>query len=552
MRVALVQTNPIVGDIEYNYRLHVDAINRAEEEGIDLLVFPELSITGYPPKDLLRYDAFVIENERCLMALLKHTKKVGVVAGFVERNPGPYGAPFYNCAAVLAGGKILRVYHKRLLPTYDVFDERRYFEPGTHEPAIVKFKDKRIGLCVCEDAWNFPGHSERLYKYNPLEELAREKPDFVVNISASPFSIHKPAKRLETFRLAVRLLKCPIVVTNQVGGNDELLFDGGSLALNGKGELVDIAASFKEDFLVVDTKDFEGSEEITRNWPGEQESLVSALTMGLSDYCRKSRLDKIVLGLSGGIDSAVAAVISAKSIGPENVTGISLPTRFTAEDSTSAAKQLAKNLGIHFKEFPVESLFETYEAAITQWLGEPLKGITSENLQPRIRMAILMAYANQHGMLLVNTSNKSEIATGYATLYGDAAGGISILGDLTKGQVYSVANYVNRLEGETVPNIIIERAPTAELREGQKDEDSLPPYDVLDEMVRLVVERGHGSMDLIKEGIDKKWVKVFEKLHSISEYKRYQLPPALRVSETGFGIGRRIPIASAKPFLLSK
>lgn len=550
MKVGLAQVNPRVGDVEKNFKQALRVVKDAKKQSIDLLVFPELSITGYPPKDLLRYDAFISDNETCLEKLAKHAVGLSVICGFVERNDKPFGAPFFNSAALLQNGVVESVYRKKLLPTYDVFDERRYFEPGVNESAIFKAAGGRVGICICEDAWNFPGYTERLYEQNPLEPLAAEKPDFVINISASPFSLHKPQKRLDTFRLAVELLGCPVLVCNQVGGNDELLFDGASFVLNSKGTLVDRAKSFEEDLLVVETDSLAEAKETSKSWMEDEQSLLSALSMGLKDYCGKSGLQKIVLGLSGGIDSSVAVVIAAKALGAANVTGISLPTRFTTSDSTSAAKELADNLKIEFSEFPIEKMFGHYEKALVSWMNEPLSGLTMENLQPRIRMAILMAYANQHGMLLINTSNKSEIATGYATLYGDAAGGLSVLGDLTKGQVYQLARYINKVDGPTIPVIAIDRPPTAELRSGQKDEDSLPPYDILDEMVRHVVENGCSGPDLVAQGFDEKWVRKFGWLHSISEYKRYQLPPSLRVSETSFGVGRRIPIASAKPFML--
>lgn len=548
MIIGLAQYNPKVGDFKGNRQRIFDFIRRMREAGADLVVFPELSLSGYPPKDLLEHDSFIDANHSSLLEIASHSSGISVICGFVDRNPSASGPSCYNSAAFIQSGKVERVYHKQLLPNYSVFDERRYFQPG-NEACIVSVKSKKIGITVCEDAWNFPGFLQRTYLTQPLQGLVGQGLDCVINISASPFHVGKALERVHVFHEAAKFVGAPFVVVNQVGGNDELLFDGCSFAVTPAGKAVVKGKAFEEDSIVFDSKILHSEKEGPPVWPTSQaECLHRALTMGLRDYVTKSGMNRVGLGLSGGIDSSVAAALAATALGPKSVIGVSLPTRFTSQASRDDARQLAKNLDIEFLEIPIDPLFERFEALWRERVGEIKISTTLENIQPRLRMTVLMALANERGLMILNTSNKSEIATGYATLYGDTAGGLSVLGDLLKRQVYELARYLNR-NSEVIPKRIIDRAPTAELRAGQFDEETLPPYAVLDDLVAKAVEGRQGLNELKKLGYDKAHVDAFARLHAMSEYKRHQLPPVLRVSTRAFGVGRRMPMAAGNPML---
>ena len=545
MKIAIAQINPRVGDFQANGKKIRRFIERAKDEGAAVVLFPELATAGYPPQDLLDYEYFERRNRDVIDDVAEASEGITVVCGFIDKNPNDYGRPYLNAAAVIQQGERVHTYVKKLLPNYDVFDEARYFEPG-EEPLILEIDGLRIGFTICEDAWNHSALLDRPYKKDPLDSY-KGKIDILVNLAASPFNLGRPQERVELFKNVSKRLSSAILFCNQVGGNDELIFEGCSMAINKNGALIASAKPFKEDLLIVDTEALIGSgEETTPDWPKSDSAwLFQALELGLRDYVHKVEFKSVCLGLSGGIDSSVLAAIAAKSLGNGQVLGVGLPTRFTIDESSKAAEKIASALDIQFRMFGIETLFKLYENLLAEWFHREPKSTTLENLQPRIRMAVLMAIANENRRLLLATSNKSEIATGYATLYGDTAGAIAPLGDLTKEQVYGVANYINS-QSPCIPQEVIDRAPTAELKENQADQDTLPPYDILDPLVTASVVKRLGSLDLIEQDHPADWVSRFRQLHSQSEFKRRQFPPVLRVSGKAFGSGRRIPIAAVR------
>jgi len=536
VKLCLAQVDPKVGDLEGNADLVRNWVKKAEASQADLVVFPELCLTGYPPRDLLEYPSFVDKNLETLKILAADCSGTAVLVGFVDRNPSPWGPPFANAAALLRGGKVEAVYRKQCLPVYDVFDERRFFEPGT-EPLIFQLAGKKVAVTICEDAWNRPGYLERLYKETPLEALKGKGIDALVNLSASPFHLGKPEIRRRLFAEIARELGCSVYLCNQVGGNDDLLFDGGSLALSASGQTLAQGPAFQEALV----------ESGVSAWPNQSADWIrAALVLGVRDYAKKSGATRAVLGLSGGIDSSVVAVLAAEAFGKENVLGVGLPTRFTSAASLEDAEKLARQLGIEYRVCEIEPIRSKFTELWKGWLGAEPKPLTQENIQPRIRMTVLMAIANERGAFLLNTSNKSEIATGYSTLYGDSAGALAVIGDLVKGQVTELAKAINR-EREVIPARVLSRPPTAELREGQTDQDTLPPYDLLDKVVREAVEKGQVSSQMAQAGLEAQAIATFRRLHGPTEYKRYQLPPVLRVSPHAFGSGRRMPLAATFP-----
>lgn len=523
MKLAVVQFNPKIGDFAGNGERMLAFIEQARAAGAELVLFPELATTGYPPGDLLDYAPFIDDNLALLERLGKASRGIGLVCGYVERNQAPTGRPYHNSAAVFEDGKRIANYRKQLLPYYDVFDEPRYFEPGK-EGVTFSFRGKRVALTICEDVWNRPGFVPRLYAEQPLAAVAAAKPDLLLNLSASPFSLGKPERREKLFLSVAKELDADLLMAGQVGGNDDLLFDGGSLIASRTGNICR-APIFQEALFLCETA-------VSSSHPrNEAEWLRLALETGIRDYCRKTGISSVILGLSGGVDSSVVVALAASALGPKNVKAVALPTRFTSAASVDDAKALAGKLGVHYQEVSIEKMFEATSLAV-----DPKKGLTKENIQPRLRMTVLMALANEENRLLLNTSNKSEISTGYATLYGDSAGALAVLGDLTKRQVYAVA----RLFPE-IPARVLERPPTAELRENQTDQDTLPAYDDLDRWVdkRIVDLKAIASLS------GKSSVETFARLHAVSEYKRHQLPPVLRVSYRAFGRGRRIPITAS-------
>lgn len=545
MKIALAQMNPKIGDVAYNIRRSVEFIEKAKREGAGLVVFPELSLTGYPPRDLLDFPSLVEANLKGLEVLAAAAKSLTVVCGFVDKNPNASGRPYRNCAALLRDGGVIATYAKHLFPYYDIFDEPRHFEAGT-ETGIFSWGEWRVGITICEDSWNLPGGVPRPYAEQPLDPLRALKPDLVLNLSASPFDLGKPEKRRALFASVARYVGAPVVFCNQVGANDELIFDGCSLAVTPEGTELVRASAFEEDLVCFSWNRGKPEAGSKKEWPTSDAAwLYDALTLGVRDYATKCGIRKLCLGLSGGIDSSVVAAIAVSALGKEAVAGVCLPTRFTSHASLEDAQALASFLGIEFKILPIESLFQHYLASWKEWFHRTPSSLTSENIQPRIRMTLLMAIANEGGRLLLNTSNKSEMATGYATLYGDGAGALCVLGDLTKKQVYELAAHINA-PGPIIPQRVLERAPSAELRENQTDQDSLPPYEVLDRMVQASVVEGKDKAALLNEGFSVDEVNQYLRLYAASEYKRRQSPPVLRVSRRAFGMGRRIPIAAEK------
>jgi NAD+ synthase (glutamine-hydrolysing) len=538
MKIAMAQINTVVGDIRGNCARVLSAIEKACGMGADLALFPELCLTGYPPRDLLGLHGFVESNLEALQEIASHTGKMAVIAGFVDINKGE-GREFFNAAAFMIRGKVRAIIHKTLLPTYDVFDEDRYFERAREVP-LVHHCGRAIGVSICEDAWNAQGFQQkRLYHFDPVQNLVDQGADLLINISASPFEMEKPHLRHQVMQSQVRKHGIPFLYLNLVGGNDDILFDGNSLAFGRKGNLLAQGRCFSEDLFLVDP---DSETDHAYHHPGDMEILHQALVMGVRDYARKCGFKSAVLGLSGGIDSAVTACIAVEALGKENVTGVFMPSVYSAQESHNDALALARNLGIPFHIIPIHSVFQAYQEA----LSEVFKGLpsdaTEENVQARIRGTILMALSNKYGHLVLSTGNKSEVGVGYCTLYGDMAGGLAVISDVTKTTVYKLAHYINR-QCVVIPQNTIGRAPTAELRPNQTDQDSLPEYDILDEILRLRIEERMSAEEIMNHGFKADTVRDVLKMIYRNEYKRRQAAPGLKVTMRAFGTGRRMPIA---------
>lgn len=539
MNIALAQINTTVGDLAGNEAKILAAYRRGEEAGVEMVICPELSITGYPPRDLLLKKSFVADNLAVLERLAKVTGKIGLLVGFVGENKTLPGRGLNNSAALLQHGIILATRAKTLLPTYDVFDEDRYFEPAT-ENLPVEYNGQKIGLTVCEDVWNDEDFwSERRYRRNPPMELVAAGAKILFNISASPWHLGKSATRYQMLMNLALKAKCPVVFCNQVGGNDELIFDGGSLAFNAAGKLIARAELFAEDFLVSDT---EASATVTPAALTDEESVYRALVLGLRDYLHKCGFKSAVLGLSGGIDSALVACLAVAALGKENVRGVSLPSQYSSQGSLDDARLLAERLGIQYDIIPIQSTFATVNEQLKPVFAGRAEDTTEENLQARLRGVILMGLSNKLGSLLLTTGNKSELAVGYCTLYGDMCGGLAVISDVPKTMVYRLARWINR-EREIIPAASITKAPSAELRPNQTDQDSLPPYDVLDAILDLYVVQGKSSAEIVAAGFEEATVKRIVRLIDFNEYKRRQAAPGLKVTSKAFGVGRRVPIA---------
>lgn len=543
MRIALCQINPIIGDFDHNTSLILDACENARNRGCALAVFPELSIMGYPPKDLLERPAFVRENLARLDGLSRQIKGIHLLCGYVDHNPHRIGKPLINAVAFLGDGGVLSRGGKRCLPTYDVFDEARYFEPAD-KSLVFELQGKRIGVTICEDIWTV-GDIEGVprYPFDPLSDIAAQGVDILINMSASPFTIHKKALRRQILQKLSRQHGVPILYCNQVGGNDDILFDGASMVCDSNGRLLLIAKEFEPDLLLWDT---EASYEAYRGpWPFEEESVLKGLVMGTKDYVTKCGFRSVLLGLSGGIDSSIVAVVAREALGPENVTAVSLPSCFTSQMSRNDAQTLALNLGIHFMEIPINEIYNAY----TTSLADVFKGLkpdeTEENIQARIRGTLLMALSNKFGAILLSTGNKSETAVGYCTIYGDMNGGLAVISDIPKTLVYRLAQHINR-EKEIIPARIISRPPSAELRPDQTDQDSLPPYEILDGILDAAVEKNLPFKDIVALGYDPSTVGDVLRRIVVNEYKRRQAAPGLKVTSKAFGYGRRYPIARGR------
>lgn len=540
MNIGLAQLNTTVGDLEGNRSKMVAAYHHLVETGAELVVFPELVTCGYPPRDLLFKSRFVPDTLESLHTFARETGVVPAVVGVVDHNPHSPGRPFLNTAVCCQQGSVTHRAVKCLLPTYDVFDEDRYFEPA-YQPSIWDINGRRIGITICEDIWIHPElNSSRTYDRDPVAHLAGEHPDLVLNLSASPWHSGKEAVREELVSEAARRCQCPVVYCNAVGGNDELIFDGRSLVANGNGMITHGLASFEECILTVDTD----SAATTFHPTFRQDTMANiyaALTLGLRDYGRKCGFDQVLLGLSGGIDSSVTACLAVAAFGPENVLGISNPSAISSEHSRGDARQLAENLGIHMETLPIAPLVDAAEATLSGLFAGTEPGIAEENIQARSRGLLWMGISNKFGRLLLTCGNKSELAVGYCTLYGDMCGGLAVISDLPKTQVYALARWINR-DREIIPQNVITKPPSAELRPDQTDQDSLPDYAVLDAILERYVEQGRSSEEIIADGFEPEVVRDVIRKVDLNEYKRKQAAPGLKITPLAFGVGRRIPI----------
>ncbi len=542
MKIGFAQINSTVGDLDGNFEKIVGAYERLAAAGAELVVAPELAITGYPPQDLLFKSRFVGQNLEILERLHPRVRGAGLLVGFVDRNQGR-GKPFHNAAALLQAGSPIAITHKSLLPTYDVFDEDRYFEPARNV-APVMFGQRKIGVTICEDIWTERYLPRPLYEIEPVRSLVEQGAEVILNLSASPFSLGKPGIRHEMVATLARSYGRPICYCNLVGGNDQLVFDGNSIAVNAAGELIAQLPAFRTAEEIVDA---EASQPVQLVEAGDLADLFNALSLGLRDYLTKCNFKSAVLGLSGGIDSAVVALIAVNALGPENVLGVSMPSLYSSRGSIDDALALARNLGIKCLQIPIANALTAFKAQFAEvFVGLP-EDTTEENMQSRLRGMILMALSNKFGHLLLSTGNKSELAVGYCTIYGDMAGGLAVISDVPKTMVYALARWINANKaspgGVIIPVSTIEKPPSAELKPGQIDQDTLPPYDVLDEILRLYVEENMSARDIIGRGFEEKTVRWVQRRVDINEYKREQAAPGIKVTSRAFGLGRRMPIA---------
>ncbi|MDP1623507.1 MAG: NAD+ synthase [Bacteroidales bacterium] len=562
MRIALAQLNYHVGDFVNNVSRITEAIEKAKAQQADLVIFAELSICGYPPRDFLEFDDFIRRCNEAVASIAGKCQGIAAIVGAPSKNTAPKGKPLYNTAYFLADGKILAKVHKTLLPNYDVFDEYRYFEPNRLPYMVTEYQGYRFAVTICEDLWNIS--DDPLYVRNPMDELAKLNPDFLINIAASPFSYNQAEIRREVLSRNARTYSLPAVYVNQVGGQTELIFDGGSMVVDSQGEVVAALNEFEEDLLVwempnakckmqnakpevtepVNHQIFKSSNHQIFKSSNHQIPLInSALTLGIKDYFGKMGFSRAVVGLSGGIDSAVTLVLAANALGNENVRAVLLPSQYSSDHSIADAVSLAGNLNVQYDIIPIEDAYHSIGKALQpHFAGLPFN-LAEENIQARIRAVILMAISNKFGHILLNTSNKSEAAVGFGTLYGDMCGGLSVLGDVYKTQVYELARFINK-DREIIPLNSILKPPSAELRPDQKDSDSLPDYEILDQVLYLYIEQRKGPDDLIAAGFDESVVQRVLKLVNTTEHKRHQTPPILRVSPKAFGMGRRMPIVA--------
>ncbi len=546
MKIALIQTNPLIG----NFKANCAKINRlarqAREKGCELAIFPELAISGYPPQDLLEHHSFIVAQQQALAELIEQCSGIAVICGAITSNRKSSGKPLHNSALLFNDGKIIFTSRKKLLPTYDVFDESRYFEPGTDSRSVT-FQGLKLGITICEDIFNDKDVvSYRLYKLDPLAELCnKDKPELMINIAASPYNLGKPQLRQDIFSRLCAKYSLPLLYVNQVGGQDSILFDGRSLVFNDNGELITAARAFQEDMLIVDSADLyrhppTATAKITKT--NDTADMFTALVMGTRDYMKKCGFSKGIIGLSGGIDSALTAAIAARALGPENVMGVALPSPYSSQGSIDDSKELAENLGIRFEIIPIGNLFDSYRLTLAPLFAGLAEDVTEQNIQARIRGNLLMALANKFNSLLLSTGNKSEMAVGYCTLYGDMSGGLALISDVPKMLVYALARYVNEKE-EIIPFNTISKPPSAELAPDQLDQDDLPPYEILDAILKAWLEEQRSLSEIVAMGFERAVVEDVIRRIKRNEYKRKQAPMGLKVTSKAFGIGRRYPTA---------
>ena len=534
MRIGIAQLNSIVGDIEGNLALAIDAYEQLVGRGVDLIVYPELFLCGYPPRDLLMKENFLLDLSESLHSFASVTGPTPALIGYAEKSTDSPKFSCYNAAAWCVKGKISQTFHKRLLPTYDVFDETRYFIPGQKE-FFTQLKGKNIAVTICEDIWNF---NNDFYDQDPIEEISKSQTDLLINLSASPWFIGKENERNEILKKAAKKCDCPVVYVNAIGGNDELIFDGLSMTFNKNGDLHAVSTSFSES---IDVHDLEDISHRFFSFESKIESLRKALVLGLRDYAHKSGFQKALLGLSGGIDSAVTASLAVEAFGADNVLGISLPSAISSQHSQDDAKELAKNLDIEFHTIEINNVVNSTSSALQPLFQNLSFDVTEENIQARSRGLILMAISNKFGALLLTTGNKSELAVGYCTLYGDMCGGLAVISDVPKMQVFALARHLNA-DKIRIPINTIEKPPSAELRPDQKDSDSLPDYETLDSILHSYVEKRKSIHSIINEGFSEETVRKIVRLVDLNEYKRNQAAPGLKITPLAFGVGRRMPI----------
>jgi len=542
VKIALGQINPTVGDFSGNAAKHIEYARRAQAAGAGLILFPELSVCGYPPRDLVERSSFVARNREAAELIAKETQGIAVICGLVTPAESETGKSAMNSAALLQDGKIAFLQSKMLLPTYDVFDEMRNFAPAKSQD-LFSFCGNQMALTICEDAWNdklfWP---KRLYTVDPVETLIRAGGNFVLNISSSPFWIGKREVRRDMLTAIARHHKVPVALVNQVGGNDSLVFDGSSLVLNAEGNVIAQGRSFEEDLIYFDSKTLTG--ELHDQIEGEEASVYAALVLGTRDYMRKCGFQTAIIGLSGGIDSALTAVIAADAVGPENVIGVGMPGPYSSQGSIDDARALGKNLGIRFELLSINRAFEAYQQTLKEVFAGRKEDVTEENIQSRARGTLLMALSNKLGAIVLSTGNKSELGVGYCTLYGDMVGGLAVISDVPKTLVYRLSHYVNS-RSPVIPEATLEKPPSAELRPNQKDSDSLPPYEILDAVLEDYVEVAQSAEQIAADhGFDLEVVRRVVRMVDRAEYKRQQAAPGIKISAKAFGYGRRFPIAA--------